>query len=166
VTADSAARHSFTIRPIEAEDVALLAERFSERLGAHELFVRYAREHRDGTRTSLAAWAGDSPVGFITVLWRSAYPPFAQNDVPEAMDLMVHPGSRRHGFATALLSAGEAEAARRGYPLMGLAVGLDDQYAAARRLYARLGYRHDGREPWPTEIGPMRYLTRPLRPPA
>ena len=134
MTADSAARQRLTIRPIEPEDITPLADRFSQRLGAHELFARYAREHRDGTRTSLAAWADDSPVGFSTLLWHSAYPPFAQSDLPN--------------------------------PVIGLAVGLDDQYAAARRLYARLGYRHDGRDPWPTEIGPMHYHTRPLRPPA
>ncbi len=55
-------------------------------------------------------------------------------------DLWVEPSDRRRGVGRALMLALEAEARSDGIDGVGLDTGLDEGYAAARRLYADLGY--------------------------
>jgi GNAT superfamily N-acetyltransferase len=59
---------------------------------------------------------------------------------PEIRDLEVAAAWRHRGIATALVAAAERETRSAGYPRLGLGVGIDDDYAAARSLYERLGY--------------------------
>jgi ribosomal-protein-alanine N-acetyltransferase len=61
----------------------------------------------------------------------------------ELLTLAVHPAARRRGLATRLVAAFEAEAAARGAEECLLEVA--ETNAAARALYARLGYLPAGR---------------------
>ena len=89
--------------------------------------------------------ARSAAVGYVTLLWRSHYPPFAEAKIPEISDMVVAEGWRRRGIGEALIGACERRAAAAGYRTMGIGVGLYADYGAAQRLYARLGYRPDGR---------------------
>jgi [ribosomal protein S18]-alanine N-acetyltransferase len=73
----------------------------------------------------------------------------------ELLTLAVHPEARRSGHATALVVAFEAAAAARGATVALLEVAVTN--AAARALYARLGYAPAGRRPG--------YYVRPGAPP-
>jgi GNAT superfamily N-acetyltransferase len=59
---------------------------------------------------------------------------------PEIRDLAVGEGWVRRGIGSALVAASEAEARAAGFDRIGLGVGLEESYAAARSLYERLGY--------------------------
>jgi ribosomal-protein-alanine N-acetyltransferase len=63
----------------------------------------------------------------------------------ELLTLAVHPAARRRGHGTALVADFEAEAAARGAEESLLEVAVTN--AAARALYARLGYSPAGRRP-------------------
>jgi len=106
---------------------------------------KYLDEQRAGVRDLLIALEGDEAAGYVSLLWRSHYPPFAEARIPEISDMVVAEASRRRGIGAALIAVCEARAAAAGYRTMGIGVGLYADYGAAQRLYARLGYRPDGR---------------------
>ncbi len=58
----------------------------------------------------------------------------------EVRDVAVAPEARRLGVATAMISVLEAATRERGIPRIGLSVALAEDDAAARGLYAKLGY--------------------------
>jgi GNAT superfamily N-acetyltransferase len=60
----------------------------------------------------------------------------------EVRDVLTAPDRRRAGIARAIMAALEDAARERGMLRVGLAVGLDEEAAAARALYEALGYRH------------------------
>ena len=82
--------------------------------------------------------------GYVTVLWRSVYPPFSQANIPETSDLNVLPPLRGRGFGSQLMDKAEGLIATRS-SLVGVAVGLHEDYGAAQRLYVQRGYVPDGR---------------------
>lgn len=109
-----------------------------------ELFQRYFEEHAAGTRHALVAEADGNIAGYVTLVWMSAYTPFAEQGIPEISDLNVLPAHRRRGIAASLLDHVERVAGRRS-PVVGLGVGLYADYGAAQRIYVRRGYLPDGR---------------------
>ena len=62
---------------------------------------------------------------------------------PDVVDMYVRPGCRKRGIGTALLRHIEDLAATRGVTMIGLSVN-PERNPEAKRLYERLGYRHDG----------------------
>ena len=70
----------------------------------------------------------------MTLLWTSAYGPFADRQVPEVADLNVLPRYRRQGIGNALLDRAESAASARS-AVVGIGVGL---YAGLRRCAADL----------------------------
>lgn len=106
-------------------------------------YQRYLDEQDEGSRVALVAFLDGRFVGYVTVVWRSDYLPFAREAIPEIADLNVLPGHRRRGIGSALMEAAEHEAAERA-STVGLGVGMDSDYGAAQRLYARRGYVPNG----------------------
>ncbi len=106
------------------------------------------RTHRDdlewqATRevTVLVAWLGDRPVGMGLIRWagpREHAVAECLPKCPEIFRLEVLPGYRSMGVGTALIRRFEQLALERGWPCIGLGVGLEND--GARRLYRRLGY--------------------------
>ena len=82
--------------------------------------------------------------GYLTVEWRSEYPPFVAQGIPEINDLNVLPQFRRRGIATALIKEAEQCIGERSF-VVGIGVGMTPDYGAAQRLYAVLQYVPDGR---------------------
>lgn len=89
----------------------------------------------------LLLFEGEELVGWGAIVWsgNDNHP-----DDPAIQNLWVRADRRGEGFGTYLLRAFERRARRRGFRRIGLAVNPEFN-PAARRLYERLGYRHDGR---------------------
>jgi GNAT superfamily N-acetyltransferase len=109
-----------------------------------DLYRRYLAEQDGGTRTGLVAVDGTAVLGYLTVLWRSAYLPFREAGIPEICDLNVLPQFRRHHVGTALMDAAESLVAARS-TTVGLGVGLYADYGPAHLMYLKRGYLPDGR---------------------
>jgi len=96
-----------------------------------------------GLAVQLVAWMGEEPAGRVMVVFpgHPEWSPSAYREgCPEIRDLGVAPEWRRRGIATALIAAAERETRSAGFSRLGLGVGLEGDYAAARSLYERLGY--------------------------
>lgn len=91
------------------------------------------------------AWFANVPAGRAMVLFPE-HEEFSTSAVregcAEVRDVYVVRPRRRLGVATALMDLLEQAARERGMLRVGLSVALDDEAAAARALYERLGYRH------------------------
>jgi GNAT superfamily N-acetyltransferase len=135
------------IRPLEAADVPEVAAAFAAvgwpNKGA-EQFGRYLAEQEGGTRATRFAFLGGEFAGYLNVLCRSGYPPFAAEGIPEINDFNVLPHLRRQGVGTALMDEAERVIAERS-PVAGIGVGMTADYGDAMRLYVRRGYVPDGR---------------------
>jgi GNAT superfamily N-acetyltransferase len=138
------------------------------------LYEHYLAQQEAGLRLAwVAEWHGEF-AGYVTLLWTSAYGPFADRQIPEVADLAVLPPDRRQGIGNALLDRAESAASARS-AVVGIGVGLYRDYGAAQRIYPRRGYLPDGRgimyRNQPVEPGAavridddaVLFLTRPLR---
>jgi GNAT superfamily N-acetyltransferase len=91
----------------------------------------------------LIAWEDDQPVGHAHLAWSGTH-----LGLPEIQDVFVLPERRRRGIATQLTQAAEQEARARGWNSISLSVSQEGN-AAARLLYAKLGYVDGGADPVP-----------------
>lgn len=91
--------------------------------------------------TYLIAWEDAQPVGHAHIAWSGTH-----LGLPEIQDVFVLPEKRRRGIATQLTHAAEEEARTRGWSSISLSVSQEGN-AAARLLYAKLGYVDAGAEP-------------------
>lgn len=107
-------------------------------------YERYLVEQDDGDRVVLVAVAGAEVCGYGTVVWEPDYPPFLVARIPEIQDLNVLPRFRRRGVATRLMDEAERLVAAR-TEVVGIGVGLYDDYGPAQRMYVLRGYVPDGR---------------------
>lgn len=134
------------IRLLTADDIPVIAAAFAA-LGWHKpttQYERYLAEQRHGARAVLVAIQGGAFVGYVTVVWRSVYPPFRDAGIPEIVDVNVLPHRRRHGIGSRLLDEAERRIAERS-SVAGIGVGLYADYGPAQRLYVKRGYVPDGR---------------------
>ena len=99
---------------------------------------RWLREEIDGTW--ILCKAKDAVIGWYVAVWsgKETHPEY-----PDMQDLFVKEDSRNQGHGTLLIFEFEHRARDRGHDKVGLAVNPEDNQPA-RRLYERLGYRHDG----------------------
>jgi ribosomal protein S18 acetylase RimI-like enzyme len=109
---------------------------------AREAFNRLCEIVESQSHVTLIARRNGERLGFLLML----------DDLPDEVTLLpqafiaymaVEPGSRGKGVGTALLAAAEDEERRRRVPYMALMVTEENE--AARRLYARGGYRTERR---------------------
>ena len=163
------------LRPLQSEDIAEVVAAFAALGWGGKLesqFERYLAEHEAGTRVTRFAFVGGVFAGYLNVLWRSAYPPFADACIPEINDFNVT--AQRRGIGTALMDEAERVIATRS-PVAGVGVGMAAGYGAAQRLYVQRGYVPDGRELMtherpviegesvPVDDDLVLYFTKPLR---
>ena len=102
-------------------------------------------DHAAGGGTSLIAVRNHGVIGIVTIRWQSNYPGFRDHGIPLVHQLAVAGPFRRLGLATLLMDAAEDLARGRGVAILGITVGLFDEYGPAQRLYAVRGYVPDGR---------------------
>jgi GNAT superfamily N-acetyltransferase len=106
---------------------------------------RYLAGHVEPDGVSLVAISGSDVVGYVAIVWESAYAGFRSRGIPLVHQISVSEPCRRRGVATLLMDAAEQRAADRGITTLGITVGLFDEYGPAQRMYARRGYIPDGR---------------------
>lgn len=93
----------------------------------------------------VVAWDDERPVGRGMVLFpeHEEYSDSAVREgCAEVRDVFVAPDRRRRGVAEAIMAALEDSARGAGMHRIGLSVAVDEDAAAARALYEKLGYRH------------------------
>ncbi len=149
-----------SIRRMGPQDIEPILRTFA-RWGKRRIqYEQYLREQRRGSRVVLVAWHEDLVVGYVTLVWESLYEPFRREGIPEIVDLNVINEYQRQGIGTALIHAAEAVARAHGKRRIGISVVQSPEYAAANRLYPKLGYVPDGRgiTPYDNEL----HLIKPL----
>ena len=134
-----------TIRLLEIQDIQLISLSFTT-IGWNKptsLYEGYLAEQDRGERVVLVAYSDNDFTGYVTIVWQSYYPPFAEEGIPEINDLNVLPDFRRRGIASALLDEAERRIFERSR-IAGIGVGMHAGYGAAQRMYALRGYVPDG----------------------
>ncbi len=134
------------IRELQERDILPIAEAF-DAIGWNKpasQYRRYLAEQSEGSRQVLVAFENDKFVGYLTIVWESKYPPFAEKQIPEIQDFNVLPIARRKGIGTKLMDDAEEIISRKS-AIVGIGVGLQADYGAAQRLYVLRGYVPDGR---------------------
>jgi ribosomal protein S18 acetylase RimI-like enzyme len=133
------------IRAMEEKDIPVITQSFAD-LGWNkpaQLYQRYLMEQTYERREVLVAFANGQFAGYLTICWKSTYPPFREKNIPEIVDFNVLPAFRRMGAGTQLMDAAEDAIARVG-PMAGIGVGMTPDYGAAQRLYVLRGYIPNG----------------------
>jgi len=137
---------SITIRLLEKEDIGVIVSSFIK-IGWNRTaseYERYLAEQDRGERVVLVAHYNDDFAGYVTIMWMSQYPPFAEEKIPEINDLNVLPVFRRHGVASSLVDEAERQIFEKS-PVAGIGVGMYADYGAAQRMYVLRGYVPDTR---------------------
>ena len=145
------------IRTMEEADIepvysSLVVTGSNRSLGLYE---RYYEEQENDQRVVLLAFYNDEFAGHVCIVWKSEYPLFAEQNIPEISDLIVYPDLRRHGIATALTDEAETRIFVRS-PAAGIGFGMYADYGPAQRMYVLRGYV-------PDRLGLM-YKRKPVKP--
>ncbi len=135
-----------TIRPLEAQDIEKLAPLFDDISWGRRipLFERYLREQDREERIVLTAHSGENFAGYVTIVWKSDYPPFAEKGIPEIKDLNVLSALWHQGVASELMDEAERRVFERSR-IAGIGFGISADYGAAQSMYVLRGYVPDGR---------------------
>ncbi len=139
------------IRLLKSSDVPLIVSAFARSDWTEKsasIFEKYLNEQNQGKRVVWVAYYENQFSGYVTLKWKSQYKSFANNNIPEIMDLNVLPSFRGYGIGAKLLEVSEKEAATKS-DIVGIGVGLygglDGGYGAAQKLYVKSGYIPDGK---------------------
>jgi GNAT superfamily N-acetyltransferase len=129
------------VRRLRTDDLELLNDRLPV-WNRVEYARRLAAQER-GLLVQMVAWEDEIPVGRAMLVfpghddWSiSAH----REGCVEIRDVEVVEACRRRGIGRLLMKALETRAREAGASRIGLMVGLEDRYAAARRLYASMNY--------------------------
>lgn len=132
------------IRPCTSGDLQLLERRLPTD-SARQLEQAFALP-QTGRGDLLVAWLWGEPVGHLLVTWTEPDDPPLPRSVPTAArigPIAVVAPVRCHGIGTALVTAAEILAGRRGHQAVEAAVRTDNR--PARALFLRMGYADVGR---------------------
>ena len=148
---------SFMIRTMENSDLELIYSSpfVTDTNRPAGLYERYYEEQEKGLRVVFLAFYDGEFAGHVNIIWKSEYPLFAEQNIPEISDLIVLPDLRRRGIATALVDEAENIIFRRS-PAAGIGVGMYADYGPAQRMYVLRGYV-------PDRLGLM-YKRKPVKP--
>ncbi len=134
-----------TIRLLEEQDIPVISSAFEKVGWSPRLLIleTYFFEQNKGTRVIFIAFVNYEFAGYVTVKWKSDYPPFADKGIPEIVDLNVLPKFQRRRIASALMDKSE-ETIYQSSPIAGIGVGLFSDYGPAQQMYVKRGYVPNG----------------------
>ena len=133
------------IRQMQEADVEKLHDTFALWHKPREKYQKCFAEQEQGERVVLVAVNDERIVGYVTIVWNSAYLPFRTQGIPEIVDTSVITAFQNQGIGTALIRVAEHIAMQHSKPTIGISVGQSPAYAAAQQLYSTLGFVPDGR---------------------
>jgi GNAT superfamily N-acetyltransferase len=135
------AASAIDIHPLRADELARVCERLPHRSPLQHR-TRFERQSRE-LFTYLIAWEAGTPVGHVGIDWPAERELIVEPEDrghPTVHDLLVLPAHRGRGIGRALMLELERCVRERKMPILRLDTGLDDGYAAARKLYGSLGF--------------------------
>ena len=139
---------NISIRPLEESDIAQIVSRYtfpwSTPEKTKEIWDTYYQEHEDKMRTVAVIEKEGDILGYGSLLRKSEYPFFLNNDIPEINAVWIDEHYRKQGLGTALIKWFEDLASHENYNQIGIGVGLYRDYGPAQQLYFQLGYVPDG----------------------
>lgn len=138
---------NLVIQTMVPEMIRMTVETFQKHhiLRSAEYFEKCLYEQNLGQRSIFIALIDGTPVGAVHLIYKSQYPGFYEDNIPEINDLAVVGPFRRMGIGTKLVQTCEAAARAKGYSSKGLGVGLYRDYGNAQRPYHQMGYIPDGK---------------------
>ena len=137
------------IRNMEPEDGPVFTEGEIAQ-GWHASVEKYEmrlRHQAEGKCVALTAEYMGQPAGYINIYTPGEEGPFAEQGLPEIVDLGVLQKYQRRGIGGKLMDAAEQIAARYADTVY-LSVGLHNGYGSAQRMYVKRGYVPDGTGGW------------------
>ena len=139
--------NDLTLAPLHEYDLDEIVLAFKE-IGWHkprDIYEKYLKEQLSDVRSIFIAKCNGKFCGYVTLKWQSDYSSFLEKNIPEISDLNVLPDYRKHGIGKILIQSCEKLAREKGKVMIGLGVGLIEDYGDAQRLYYKLGYIPDGK---------------------
>ncbi|CDR34228.1 GNAT family N-acetyltransferase [Criblamydia sequanensis] len=137
------------IREMQEEDIKSLVDNFcfpwSSLQATNHKWQQYYKEHQNQMRTVYLLEYEGEIIGYGSLLHASDYSYFEEAKIPEINDVWISEKWRRKGFGKKLILYIENEARKKGYPEIGLGVGLYADYGNAQKLYFQLGYKANGK---------------------
>jgi GNAT superfamily N-acetyltransferase len=134
------------IREIHENDPGIISEAFKEQGWNKPIkqFERYISEQSAGERVTLVAEIDGNFVGYVNVIWKSYYPLFIEQNIPEINDFNVLIKYRKLGIGSILMDKAEEIISQRS-STAGIGVGVFSDYGIAQVLYVKRGYVPDGK---------------------
>lgn len=141
--------NEIVIRVMQYDDITEILKALKEAymIGREEQYKNYFNrcfeQNKNHERVTWIAFVDSKVVGYVNIIYKSAYTYFAGNNIPEINDLYVTPTYRKQGIGKKLLDECEKFASST-HQYIGLGVGLYKDYGSAQRLYTKNGYVLDG----------------------
>jgi ribosomal protein S18 acetylase RimI-like enzyme len=134
------------IRKMDTNDARIISNAFKAQgwNKPMEIYRNYFSEQKNDERVTLIAEIDDKFVGYINIKWKSSYPLFFTNKIPEIVDLNVLIKYRRMGIGNKLMDKAE-EMIKEQSDFAGIGVGLFPDYGPAQIMYIKRGYVPDGK---------------------
>jgi ribosomal protein S18 acetylase RimI-like enzyme len=100
---------NISLRLLEKRDIPVIYTSFikSGWFRPPMLLENYLLEQRQEHRTIFVAYLGEEFAGYVTIAWKSDYPPFVEKGIPEIVDINCLLPFQRRGIATALMDKAE-----------------------------------------------------------
>ncbi|WP_254778172.1 GNAT family N-acetyltransferase [Paenibacillus sp. cl141a] len=136
---------NITIREINENDPRKISKAFQGQGWNKPVaqYESYIQEQNNGERVTLIAEVDGEFVGYVNVIWRSYYPSFKEQNIPEINDFNVLIKYQRLGIGSKLMDRAEEIISQRS-SIVGIGVGLFSDYGKAQVLYVKRGYVPDG----------------------
>ena len=142
-------REEIQVKTLENKDIEKVLKALTEpyMLQRGDYYEKYLHicleQNKTKERVTFVAFNGEEAVGYVNVIYKSAYSYFVEKNIPEINDLYVVPQHRKKGVGKMLIDQCESFASHD-YEYIGLGVGVYKGYGSAQRLYAKNGYLPDG----------------------
>lgn len=137
---------NISIRQITEHDPKIISDAFKEQGWDKPitLYERYIVEQNNEERVTLIAEVDGQFAGYVNVIWKSYYPAFREESIPEVNDFNVLLKYRRLGIGSTLMDRAEEIISERS-SVAGIGVGVFSDYGNAQVLYVKRGYVPDGK---------------------
>jgi len=137
--------HPLLLRPIRLEDCPIISTAFKAQgwnkpISQYKQYVLYQEQ---GLRDIIIAESNQEFAGYLTIHWKSDYPPFQKRAIPEVVDFNVLKKFQRLGIGTALMEEAETRT-KKVSEYAGIGFGVYQDYGPAQILYIHRGYIPDG----------------------